>query len=243
MVRNGLAVQSINFRKFLPLGRIETLMEHLLRWGIDEISLLDITRDIKFKDRFYKNLRNISRNCNVPIAVGGGIKNIENADFIFTNGADKIILNTEFFNNPKILNELSNKYGKQSVILSIDLKKIEKNYVIFTNNGRTKININFRNFIKKINSLEIGELFINSIDRDGSKKGYDLELLKFIKKNVSIPINFAGGIGKKEHFIKPLLFRINGLCCGNYFSFTEKSVFTVKNFLSNKYKELIRFKY
>ena len=107
LIKDGLAVQSINFKKFLPLGRVEILMEHLLRWGIDEITLLDITKDIEFKDRFYKNLRNITRNCNVPIAVGGGIKNIKNADFIFANGGDKIIINSEFFNRPKILNDLS----------------------------------------------------------------------------------------------------------------------------------------
>ncbi len=243
LIKDGLAVQSINFKKFLPLGRVEILMEHLLRWGIDEITLLDITKDIEFKDRFYKNLRNISRNCNVPIAVGGGIKNIKNADFIFANGGDKIIINTEFFNRPKILNDLSNKYGKQSVILSIDLKKIGNNYFIFINNGRTKMDINFKSFIKKIDYLEIGEVLINSIDRDGSKKGYDLELLKLVKKNVNIPINFTGGVGKKEHFIQPLLLKINGLCCGNYFSFSEKSVFIVKNFLSSKYKNLIRYKY
>ncbi len=243
LIKDNIAVQSINFKNFLPLGRPETILDHLVRWGIDEVVLLDISRDLNFNERFYKNLKNITEKCNIPVTVGGGIKNLNNAKFILSNGGDKIIVNSEFFVRPEIIKKMSRKFGKQSVILSLDVKKVKNKYALYSNNGRKKIDLEFKTLLKNLYKLEVGEVLINSIDRDGSKKGYDLDLLKLVRRNASIPVNFAGGVGKKEDFIKPIKYKISGICCGNYFNFKENSVGIVKDFLSKKFKKNIRYKY
>jgi len=239
-IKDGVAVQSINFVNFLPIGDPAIIVDFLYRWGIDEIVMLDISRDINFDKRFFKKLKLYTKNIFVPIAVGGGIKDISHAHYLFRNGADKVIINTEFFNNPDLVKKISNKFGKQSVVISLDFKRVNKKFQIFSNNGRKIEKEKVEKFLDKAQNLGAGELIINSINRDGSKMGFDNSLINFVEKNTNLPFNIVGGAGREEDFAKAMSSQANGICAGNFFLFKEHSVLSTKKYLSSKFKEKIR---
>ena len=231
-ILNGIAVQSVNFKKFLPIGSPKIALEYLYSWGIDEIVLLNITRN----SENLKSVPNLLKNCFVPISIGGGINSIKDVDFLIKNGADKVIINTNLINNKKLPIDISKKYGKQSLIISIDVKKLNTDYIVFTNSGRKNTKKKLEEAIRLAENSGAGEILINSIDRDGSKKGFDLRLIQIAKKHTNIPINICGGAGKVSDFKKALKFKPSGICAANFFHFKEQRVRVLKN-------ELIKFNY
>ena len=203
-------------------------------WLADEIVLLDVS-NVKLKDSFINVLRYFSKSCFVPITVGGGISSVDQVKFLFQNGADKIIINTISNTNPQIIRNISDEYGAQSIIHSVDCKKNEDRYDVYVNNGKYKSHLNIEDWTNQAIKYGAGELLINNIDRDGSLIGFDIKLIKRIKSISSIPIIALGGAGQWEHFEE--LFRetnISGGCTQNIYHFTNKSLFSLKNYLAEK---------
>ncbi len=204
-------------------------------WSIDELILIDISEK-KFSKNFLELIVFFSRNCFVPISVGGGIATVENADVLFKNGADKVVLGSGAINNKDLIEKISKKYGNQSIIQSVDCKKIHKNnsYTVMGSSGTENLLQNPIEFSIKALARGAGEIMINNIDNDGSLMGYDLKLIKMVSEKINSPILALGGAGNWQHMLDLLSKTdISGACTQNIFHFTEESIFSAKKFLKD----------
>tara|TARA_B100001057_G_scaffold461094_1_gene512789 strand:- start:54 stop:839 length:786 start_codon:yes stop_codon:yes gene_type:complete len=172
--------------------------------SIDELIILDVSRTERDISIFSDQIKNLTKECFVPIAAGGGIKALEDASIILRSGADKIVLNSLLFEDSKEVEKISKKFGKQSIVASVDLKKEKDQYRIFVKNGLKKIDISAKEWIKEINRMPVGEIIINSIDQDGTAQGLDLQILDLIDQDFNMPLILAGGAGHHLHISKAL---------------------------------------
>jgi imidazole glycerol-phosphate synthase subunit HisF len=204
-------------------------------WSIDELILIDISEK-KFSKNFLDLIAFFSKNCFVPISVGGGIATIENADIFFKNGADKIVLGSNSINKKDLIEQISKKYGNQSIIQSVDCKKILKDntYVVMGSSGTENLLQNPIEFSIKALAKGVGEIMINNIDNDGSLMGYDIDLIKLVSKKINCPILALGGAGNWQHILDLLSKTdISAACTQNIFHFTEESILSAKKFLKD----------
>lgn len=234
-VKNNLAVQSMGFKNFLPVGKPEISAEFYSNWGADEVILLDLDASKTGNKPNFSLVKTVSKKCFVPLAVGGGIETLDDARKLVQNGADKIVINTSFLENPKLVNKMANVLGAQAVVVSIDTVKDKNNYKVFSHSG---VSINQDNpfvLAKYAESLGAGEIFVNSVERDGSKKGYDINLIKKMSNQVNIPIIGCGGAGKPAHFYTLFTHtKASAAAAGNYFQFTEHCITITKSYLIKK---------
>lgn len=224
LVKNGIVVQSIGFNRYLPVGSPRIAVEYLNKWGIDEISILDIDATPQNRAVDHKKIREYSKECHVPIAVGGGIKAVSDIENIITNGADKVIINSAFHGKPELISKGAEEFGSQSIIVSIDVKKQGDDWLAFSNSGETPVNRPVFELAKMAEEYGAGEILINSIDRDGSGSGYDMDLLTAMKTKMRIPVIALGGAGGPEHLLEALRIGISCAAAANMFHFTEHSV-------------------
>jgi len=212
-------------------------------WSIDEIIILDITRKLNFddpnKNKFFKTLEFISKNIVVPLSVGGGIRKKEHIKKLLHNGADKVVINSAALTSPKIIGSFSSKYGKQCIVVSIDAKKIGKEYFVFAEYGTKITKFKIEDWIKIVQEEGAGEIFIQSIDFDGSLEGYDYELVEKISKVINLPLIVSSGAGNWEHFEKLFNFDfVSAASTTNIYHFTESSIKSLKTFLTKKNIEI-----
>ena len=202
-------------------------------WSADEIILIDISKK-KFDKKFLEIIDFFSKNCFVPISVGGGIDSFRKAEYLFRHGADKIILNSYTLKKPELIIEINKVYGEQSIIHSIDCKKVSKKYKVFIENGKVDTNLDPISRCNDIVKFGVGEILVNNIDNDGSLTGYNIDLIKSFDK-FKKPILALGGAGSWDHILQ--LFEetnISGACTQNIFHFTEKSLNSLKQYLKNR---------
>jgi len=201
----GKFMLSRNF-KLQAVGDIEWLKHNYdydsMAYAIDELVVLNVSKDDKNITEFCKCLKNISENYFMPIAAGGGLNSIEDAKRFFLAGADKIILNTAYFNNEKLIEKLIKIYGKQSIIASIDYNRNEDNNPIYIKSGQCKLEMSLLDAVQHIENIGAGELLLTSIYDDGLGEGYDYENLKSVSRQVSMPIIANGGCGQFMQFVK-----------------------------------------
>ena len=234
-------ILSRNFRR-QKVGDINWLHKNYnfskLSFYIDELIVINISKKNNF-DQFSDNLKSIVKNCFVPVTAGGGIRNINHAKMLLRSGADKIIINSSLFHNEKLNLELVSSFGRQCVVGSIDVKKKSDNiYEIYTNYGETKIS-SLRDFSQKFNFNKIGELYLNSIDKDGTGQGYDLGILDFLDSNCSVPIIFAGGAGNSLHLLEGLKHdRVDAVSTANLFNFVGDGLSKARHNLIEKKMQL-----
>lgn len=241
IMKDGLLVQSINFKKFLPIGKPNFTIDLISRWDIDEIFLLNISRNRSVHKLENNFIKQFAKKCFVPLTIGGGVNSISYAKKIISNGADKILINSSSIENPKIINQLSKIFGSQCVVVGIDVKKINGSLYIFKNSGKVRTNLELNNWIKIIQEEGAGEILINCIDRDGLKSGFDLSVMNNIKNKIKIPVVLQGGAGNPHHVNNALRHKkLSGCAIGNMFHFTEHSTIITKSYLNRK-KLKIRF--
>lgn len=233
VVKNGIVVQSLGFNRYLPVGSPEIAVEFLNNWGIDEIILIDIEAAKEERSPNIEMIKRVSRNCYVPLTVGGGIKDIEDVKRLIRNGADKITINKAAVDNPKLLKEAANMFGRQCIVVSIDAKKTQNNsYEVFIDNGKVAIGLSPSEHAKIAEKMGAGEILLNSIDNDGMKTGYDIDLINQVVEAVSIPVIACGGAGHPQHFLDCFInTKVAALAAGNYFHFTEHSPIITKSYL------------
>ncbi len=204
-------------------------------WSADEMILIDISEN-KQKKNFIDIVKFFSNNCHLPISVGGGIKNISQVKKLFKLGADKIILNSSSFYDWDIIKKVSQIYGSQSIIHSVDCKLIKsKKFKVAINNGTKIVSYNPIEWVKKAISYGCGEILINDIDYDGSLIGYNIPLIKNITSKIKKPCLALGGAGSWNHIYE--LFKktnVSGACTQNIYHFTNESINSLKNFLKSK---------
>ena len=203
---------------------------------IDEIVVLDITRDrSKSSENFYTTLNNIVENCFVPITVGGNIQNLEQFNEFLRRGADKVSLNTYAVKNEKLITKAAKKYGTQSVVVSIDVKRKDKQYEVFIENGKKPTGMEVIEWAKKVEQLGAGEILLTSIDKDGTLEGYDNELNGLVTKEVNIPVVISGGAGKWKDFVDGIVKGgAAGVATTNIYHFTESSIKSAKEYMLRK---------
>lgn len=235
ILRDHWIVQSLNFKRFLPVGRASVAVEFMKNWDIDEIILLDITASRDSRKPDLGLVADISRKCFVPLTMGGGIHTINDIKTLIRAGADKISINSEALRNPTFIKESSNVFGSQCIVISMDIKLNDKaQYEVFGNSGKEPTGLDPITWARKAEELGAGEIFLNSIDRDGSRNGYDLNLIRQVAQAVEIPVIACGGVGKMEHFVEG--FTIGGaaaVAAANIFQHTEHSTIIAKAYLKN----------
>lgn len=205
-------------------------------WSIDEIILLDITRpENKIKNEFYEIIKKFSKKSFVPMCVGGGIKTIEDCKIYLDLGADKVSINSVAHSNPYLITQAANYFGSSCVVISIDVKKIDKTYFVCTDYGRKVTKWKPDEFALFAQNQGAGEILLNSIDKDGSLQGYDNFLNDMVSSSVNIPVMVTGGAGNWQHFVDGFkLGNVDAVCTSNIYHFTEKSIKSAKNYLKEK---------
>ena len=232
----GKVVKGIQFINFRDAGDPVVLAKKYDEQGADELVFLDITATTENRNILLDVVKRTAQNVSIPFSVGGGIRSVEDMRLVLENGADKVAVNTGAFNNPKLITNCANYFGSQCVILSIDARQVKKNrWNVFINGGKTNTGISAVEWAKKATLLGAGEILLTSIDTDGMKKGFDVELTKLISKNVNVPIIASGGAGKIDDFYE--IFEkgsADAALAASLFHFGDLTIKEVKNYLTDK---------
>ncbi|BCU71362.1 imidazole glycerol phosphate synthase subunit HisF [Stygiolobus caldivivus] len=213
-VKNGRVVKGVNFLDLRDKGDPTELAARYEDEGADEIVFLDVTATIEGRKALLEVIKNTASVLSIPLTVGGGIRNIEDVSTILGNGADKVSINTAAVENKKLITEAALQFGSQAVVVAIDAKKVGKEYVVFTKSGTYNTGLNAVKWAKEVEALGAGEILLTSIDRDGTREGYDIVLTKAISDSVNIPVIASGGAGKEVHFLEALKVADAALAAG-----------------------------
>ncbi len=232
IVRNDIVVQSIGFHSYLPVGRPEIAIEYLNRWGIDEIVVLDIDATPQQRRPKFEDIGEYSRHGQVPMSIGGGIRTVDDIARVVQGGADKVVINSMAVESLEFVTEGARLFGSQCIVVSIDARRTsDGGYEVFTCSGSRGTGMTSAEMAQKVEKAGAGEIFINSIDRDGSKQGYDMELVSGVVEAVNIPVVICGGVGHTGHLIDGLACDVSGIAAANFFHYTEHSVVVAKRLL------------
>ena len=200
-VRNGRVVKGVNFENLNDVSSPVELGKYYSDCGADELVFYDITASSDGRKLFTDILKEVAKNIFIPLTVGGGINAIQDFDRVLKCGADKVSVNSGAIKNPDLINEAARKYGNQCVVISVDAKRVDGEFRVFAKGGREDTGIEAIGWIKECVERGAGEVVINSIDTDGVKKGFDLEMLKAVRSAVNVPVIASGGAGGSEDFV------------------------------------------
>jgi cyclase len=196
---------SRNFR-IQTVGDLDWLKEYYnfnaIAFSIDELVVLNVERKHKNIENFSSNLIQLSKNCFLPISAGGGIRSFEDAYKLLNSGVDKLVVNTPITEQPELVSELARTFGNQCIIASIDCKKEQNNYYVYNQDGLKNTGLTIEEVLKKAEDLGVGEIYLTSIERDGTGQGLDMDLIRRAGRMTKLPIIVSGGIGKYEHFVE-----------------------------------------
>ncbi|OGH12426.1 MAG: hypothetical protein A2857_06120 [Candidatus Levybacteria bacterium RIFCSPHIGHO2_01_FULL_36_15] len=233
VLKDNLIVQSIGFKKYLPIGVAKIAVEFVAKWDVDEIFLIDITATKEKRKPNLKLINKISENCFVPLTVGGGIHELKDIKNVIRAGADKISINSEALEDPDFITKSSGIYGSQCIVVSVDVKINSKgNHEVVADAGKRFTGLSPIEWARRVEKLGAGEIFLNSADRDGSKKGYDIKLIKMVSEAVRIPVIACGGVGVMSDFIEGIIEgKASAISAANIFHYTEHSTIIAKAFL------------
>jgi len=234
-VKNGRVVKGINFVDLKDAGDPVEQAKIYSDGGADEICFLDITASNENRSTIYEVVKKTSEKCFVPLTVGGGVRSIEDINKLLNCGADKVSINTAAVQNPKIVMESSLKFGSQCIVVAIDAKKEANSWKIFTHGGRNKTDIDAIKFAKQMEEYGAGELLVTSMDRDGTQKGYDIDLMQKISETVNIPVIASGGVGNLDHLAEGITKgKANAVLAASIFHYGKYSIKQAKQYLDSK---------
>jgi len=233
----GSFMQSRNFR-LQKVGDVAWLEKNYqfqkIAFSLDELIVLNASRDAKSMVEFSQAVSQLTQDVFIPIAAGGGIRAMEDAELLFKSGADKIVLNSLLFNDVQLVEKLVKQYGSQSIVASVDYKKTNGINEVFIEDGVTKLDLSLEDYIQHVENLNVGEVYLNSIDQDGTGFGYDLETINQIKKAIKAPLIIAGGAGNERHLLDGLnIDKVSAVATANLFNF-------MGNALPNARKDIIQ---
>ena len=234
LLMNNRLVKTINFDNFKDVGNPISTAKIFNDSDADELILLNINRKERHSSLLIPILKEISKECFIPIAAGGGINSFKDANEIIKNGADKIIINSLCYDNYDFIKSLSSKLGRQAVVASIDVRKINDKYSLYSDCGKKLHQISLEKHILELVKNNVGEIMINSIDCEGTMKGPDLDLIMQICSISNVPIIYSSGIGNYDQ-IKNIfkMSNISAVACGSLFNFTDSNPIRVKSYLKN----------
>jgi len=234
-VKDGRVVKGINFIDLVDAGDPVEQAKFYSENGADEICFLDISASVEERDTMLDVLKKTAEEVFIPLTVGGGIKSIENIKDSLMAGADKVSINSAAIKNPDIIKNASEHFGNQCIVVAIDVKKIGPSWMVHSHGGTINTNIEAFGWLEKTQNLGAGEILLTSMDRDGTKLGFDIELLNKASKILDIPLIASGGVGKIDHFYEGAdKGRADALLAASVFHFNEISIMEVKEFLKTK---------
>ncbi|MEG2395632.1 MAG: imidazole glycerol phosphate synthase subunit HisF [Oscillospiraceae bacterium] len=234
-VKNGRVVKGVSFVNLRDAGDpVECAIEYNKK-GADELVLLDITATHEGRGTMLDIVRRVANSIFIPFTVGGGISTIDDVKELLRAGADKISINSAAVRNPQLINDAANKFGSQCVVIAIDAKKSKNSWEVYLNGGRIPTGIDAIEWAKQVEKRGAGEILLTSMDCDGQKNGYDLELTKAVSETVNIPVIASGGAGTLRHFYDALtLGRADAVLAASLFHFNEIPIAKLKEYLEEK---------
>ena len=234
-VKNGRVVKGINFVDLVDAGDPVEQAKHYSDNGADEICFLDISASIENRDTMVNVVKNTANEVFIPLTVGGGISSIENIQSLLKAGADKVSINSAAINNPNIIKQSSEYFGNQCIVVAVDAKRIDNDWYVFSHGGTKNTGMFALEWIKRVQELGAGEILLTSMDKDGTKSGFDINLLSEVSRLVTVPVIASGGVGKLEHFYEGVnKGKANALLAASVFHFNEISIKEVKEYLLSK---------
>jgi cyclase len=235
-VKDGRVVKGINFVNLKDAGDPVEQAKIYDKGGADEICFLDITASNENRKILLDKVSETAKNCFVPLTVGGGISSVEDIKSLLLAGADKISINTAAVKNHNFIKESSIRFGSQCIVIAIDAKKVGNNkWEIFTHGGRNSTGIDAIEYAKIVEKNGAGEILLTSMDKDGTKTGYDLELTRSIANLVSIPVIASGGVGSLDHLYEGFkIGKASAVLAASIFHYGDFSIKDAKNYLFEK---------
>lgn len=229
-VKEGRTVKGVNFVGLVDAGDPVEQAKFYDAEGADELCFLDITASHENRSTLYHVVEQVAEHCFMPLTVGGGVRSIQDVRTLLLAGADKVAINTAAIKNPALVQEAAECFGSQCIVVAMDAKRNSQGkFEVFTHGGRQATGIEAITWAKKVASLGAGEILLTSMDRDGTKAGFDIALTKAISEAISIPVIASGGVGKLEHFVEGAMEgRASALLAASVFHFGTFSIKQVK---------------
>lgn len=236
-VNNGRVVKGVNFVDLRDAGDPVEIAKAYDKAGADEVVFLDITASSDNRNTVVDMVRRVAENVFIPFTVGGGIRTVDDFKLLLREGADKISINSSAINTPELISNAADKFGSQCVVVAIDARRREdgSGWNVFKNGGRIDTGLDAIEWAIKANKLGAGEILLTSMDCDGTKAGYDIELTRMIADSVSIPVIASGGAGTKEHFYDALVdAHADAALAASLFHYKELEIMDLKNYLAER---------
>jgi len=235
-INNGRVVKGINFVNLVDAGDPAEQAKIYNDNGADEICFLDISATHENRNTMLEVVKKTTEKCFVPLTVGGGVRTLEDINNLLLAGADKVSINTAAVKDENLITEATKKFGSQCIVVAVDAKKVKNDkWEVFTHGGRKPTGKDVLKFVKKVESLGAGEILLTSMDRDGTKKGYDLDLTKKVSNLINIPVIASGGVGNLEHLHQGFkIGKASAVLAASIFHFGEYSILDAKQYLDSK---------
>ncbi len=235
-VKDGRVVKGVNFLGLADVSSPVKLAKHYSDCGADELVFYDITASHEGRALFTDILCEVAKTIFIPLTVGGGINTLDDFDRVLKCGADKVSVNSGAIRNPRLISEAAHKYGDQCVVISADIKRVDGEFRVFAKGGRVDTGMEGISWIKRCVDMGAGEVVVNSIDTDGVKRGFDIEMLRRVREAVNVPVIASGGAGSAEDFVK--LFReipdMDAGLAASIFHFGEVEIRDLKQKMKNE---------
>lgn len=231
-IKYGRVVKGIQFEGLRDAGNPVELAQFYSDNGADELVFLDISATLEKRKTLAQIVEEIASKINIPFTVGGGIQSVEDAKFLLQSGADKVSINSAAVKNPALISVISNELGSQSLVVAIDIKQTDNNWMVYINGGTKATNLEAVSWAKEVTKLGAGEILLTSMNNDGGKNGFSIEITEQISQSIEIPVIASGGAGSKEHFLD--LFSKSNVSAGlaaSIFHFNEVTIPDLKNYL------------
>jgi len=232
-VTNGRVVKGINFVELQDAGDPVEVAKKYNEQGADELTFLDITASSENRGLIFDIIENVAKQIFIPMTVGGGVRTCEDVRNLLNAGADKVGINTAAIKNPDLVTEAASRFGSQAIVVAIDAKKVDDHWEVFTHGGRNPTGINALDWAKKMVKFGAGELLITSMDKDGTKTGFDNILNKLISESVQVPLIASGGVGNLQHLVDGV--KVGGadaVLAASIFHYGEYSIQEAKAYMS-----------
>ena len=238
-VDNGRVVKGVNFENLRDAGDPVELAARYNQEGADELTFLDVSASKDGRGTMLEVVKRTAEQIFIPLTVGGGVRSVEDVDQLLRAGADKVSVNTSAIARPELLRELADRFGSQCIVLSVDARRVPEGgqpqpsgFEVTTHGGTKSAGLDAVEWAKKGEELGVGEILLNSMDGDGTKDGFDLELLRLVRAAVTVPVIASGGAGKAEHFPPAVDAGANAVLAATIFHFGEVSIAEVKDALA-----------
>ncbi len=234
-VKDGRVVKGVNFLNLQDAGDPVHNGMFYDQEGADELVFLDITASSDRRAIILKMVKDVAETVNIPFTVGGGIRTVDDVRLILENGADKVSINTQAVQQPELITECARRFGSQCIVVAIDAKRNIDSWNVYLHGGRTRTDIDAIQWAKHVEELGAGEILLTSMDRDGTKLGYDLELTQKVAKTVSIPVIASGGVGTLEHLYEGFATgKADAVLAASIFHYREYSIKEAKEYLAGR---------